>query len=354
MHGGDIYRNKVTLDYSVNINPLGIPENVKKACQDALEELTHYPDITAQAVKESLKAHFALRDEKILCGNGASELIMAACHAIRPKKALLMAPGFYGYIDALEAVGAKIHYYQLSETTDFLLTKDVITVIQEMKPEMMFITNPNNPTGQMVEKEELLEIIEICKRQNTVVVVDECFFEWTEKEQNQSLIKDVEEYDNLFILRAFTKSFAIPGVRLGYAICKDTDRFRKIEKQLPEWNLSVIAQRAAVAALEEVDYLEETRKVISKQRQYLLEELQALGFKVYPSRANYMLFFDKAYEKHVGEGKELYHALLEKQTLIRDCSDYYGLGKGYYRVAVKTHNENEILISQIKEILKHG
>ncbi len=351
MHGGDIYRNKVELDYSVNINPLGIPEGVRKACKDALLELEHYPDIKCEKVKQEIARHFQVSEDKVLCGNGASELIMAMCHGIHPKKALLLAPGFYGYIDALEAVGAKISYYQLEEAADFFVTEDILQAVKEVKPDMMFITNPNNPTGRTLTKERLCKVLKACKETGTILVVDECFFELTGLDRAESVINEIENYNNLIVLRAFTKSFAIPGVRLGYALCGDAALYELVAKNLPEWNLSVIAQRAAIAAMKETEFLEKSRELIKSQREYLQKELEQIGMKVYPSDTNYILFFDGKYKEHKTEDKELYQELLKKEILIRDCSDYYGLGDGFYRIAVKRPKENKTLIGQIKEIL---
>lgn len=341
MHGGDIYRNKVTLDYSVNTNPLGVCEEVKKALLSSMEEVEHYPDYYCEELKEALAEYHQLKPEQILCGNGASEIITAVCRYVQPKKVLLPVPGFSGYEKALKAVGAGICYVLSQADSEFAATETIIKAIREQKPDMLFLTNPNNPTGQLLSKKSVDKIVAACDKAQTFLVVDECFIELTMYRDESLLYRGIPK--NALVLRAFTKSYAIPGVRLGYAVVANKELRDGVEEQLSEWSVSIPAQKAGLVALQEEAYLERARLVIAQERERLRKELKELGLQVFPSSANYILIYDPA------EDDSLYRFLLRWGILIRDCSDYYGLSQGYYRIAVKMPEENDQLLSRIKE-----
>lgn len=341
MHGGDIYRNRIELDFSVNTSPMGVPERVMHALKDALSMIDKYPDIHCEELIKLLSEVHDIPEERIVCGNGASELIMAAVHAGKPKTALLIAPGFSGYEYALKAVQAEIFYYYLEEERGYEAGEEIVSVLYEKTPDIFFLTNPNNPTGRKLPADRIERIVKACQRTGTLLVIDECFMELTDDEDRDSFCKRLEQYKNAVILRAFTKSFCIPGVRLGYCLCSDAKLAKKVQEQLPEWNVSVLAQCAGAAALREKEDMKQVRDIIKKERKYLVSELTGLGVKVFPSDANYLLFYDD---------RNWYELLLKEKILIRDCSDYEGLGTGYYRIAVKRHEENLQLIGQMKKM----
>ena len=180
----------------------------------------------------------------------------------------------------------------------------------------------------------------MCKEKNIYVVLDECFIEFCEKEN--SIVQKLSTYRNLLIVRAFTKIYAIPGVRLGYLMCSDKELLQKIRGQLPEWNLSVFAEAAGIACLQQQEYLKKTVEYVAAERKFLTEKLQNLGLQVILSDANFILFYSE---------KPLYEKLLQKGILIRDCKNFQGLSEGYYRVAVKSRRENEILEKAIGECI---
>ncbi|QFJ55839.1 pyridoxal phosphate-dependent aminotransferase [Pseudobutyrivibrio xylanivorans] len=345
MHGGDIYRNSIVSDFSVNINPLGVPDEVQWVLTEAALHANKYPDIVHEALVGDTAALFDVSEQTIVYGNGASEIIMAICHAINPKRALLVAPCFSGYETCLKGVNpkCKLLYYHLSEENDFELHHDFVERIIVEKPELVFLTNPNNPNGKLIDKDLLDDIIETCDKTGAVLVVDECFLPLTGKDMQRSVIQDIQSHKSVIALRAFTKSFAIPGVRIGYAICSKEAMADQLKSHLPEWNLSIFAQMAGVECLKHHEYLEKSVKVVEEERYFLTHEMKKLGVKVYGSDANFLLFKCNNFE--------LKQQLLEYRILIRDCSDYEGLAKGFYRIAVKQHNENEGLISALSDVL---
>ncbi|MDE7133133.1 MAG: aminotransferase class I/II-fold pyridoxal phosphate-dependent enzyme, partial [Lachnospiraceae bacterium] len=216
IHGGDIYRNYVKSDFSVNINPLGIPEAVKEAICNAVAMCGRYPDPEAEALRRAVVAMLAVPEEYLLFGNGASELFMAIVHAIKPKKTVIPVPSFYGYEYAAGAVGGEIIYYEMRREDAFGLTQDFYSVLSK-DVELTFLANPNNPTGKLMSKEAVVKILEYCKDRGIYVVLDECFIEFCGRKT--SMISESARFDNLILVRAFTKIFSIPGVRLGYLVC---------------------------------------------------------------------------------------------------------------------------------------
>lgn len=341
MHGGDIYRNKVKMDFSVNINPLGMPERVKEALMEAAAACACYPDIRQEALKQAIHVMTGADKNRILCGNGASELFMAIVHGLKPKKIVIPVPSFFGYEKAAKAGGAEVLYYEMKVEEAFCLTDKVIDFLPE-DADILFLTNPNNPVGNRLSPELIEKILQHCMAKKIVVVLDESFIEFTQEWEQYSFLRRVDEFSNLIIVRAFTKIFAIPGVRLGYLVCDNLEIVKKIEEQLPEWNLSVFAQKAGIAAAKETEYRKKSVEVVRTEREYLTGKLQRSGVLVYPSEANYLLLYTEY---------PLAEELLKRGILIRDCSNYRGLSKGYYRIAIRQREENEELLAEIGEIV---
>jgi len=339
VHGGDVYRNEVRLDFSVNLNPLEMPAPAAEAIMAGLEEIHQYPDPQQQKLREGIASFEGLGTDHIICGNGASELIMAAVHAVKPKKALVTAPCYAGYAAALMAEDAVTEEYPLREENDFALDEGVLERITD-DTDIVFIADPNNPNGKLISPKLKKEIAGKCAEHGAVLVIDECFLpltgEWEER-------KDIS--DKALHLRAFTKTFAIPGIRLGYMASRDLELLESIRKHLPEWNVSRIAERtgeAAAKVIAETDYIERSVRMIREERAYLAGELAACGIRVYPGEANYLL---------IRSAPDLYDRLLAKGILIRRCANFSGLDETYFRIAVRRREENEALIKAIGEVL---
>lgn len=347
MHGGDIYRNTVQYDFSVNVNPLGIPSKVREALRSAIEHAEEYPDLEHEALCSKLAEHYELPPKWFVLGNGASELIAALPRALRPQRAMYPLPSYWGYRVALEngAPKCNILWIPLREDQNFHIPQDIPCRISRFKPDLLILTNPGNPTGQLIPRKTVLEIAEACKQNECTLLLDECFMALTGQEKGCSMMTSqiLSEYPNLVVLRAFTKTYAIPGVRLGYAVCSDETLCRKLQKQLPEWNLSVFAERAGIACLQSGDYLEESIRLIQRERKFLGEELTQLGCKVYPSDANYILFRT--------ESENLAEKLLAQGILVRTFGKEEGLDASFYRIAVLDRERNQILLDRISQML---
>lgn len=348
MHGGNIYGNEIEYDFSVNLNPLGPPESVRDALAAALNHVEEYPDPEYRELRRGLANYWQLAEEQIVPGNGASELIPGIIRTLSPKTCMVTAPCYSGYETALNAAApsCRIHRIPLRAENDFTLPENICQEIARVKPNLLILTNPNNPNGKRISANRLREIADACRPAGTVLLVDECFLALSGGNEDSLIHCIRSEALPAVVLRAFTKTFAIPGVRLGYAVCSGFPAAR-IRRELPEWNLSVFAQYAGRAALEAAaggtsGYLAASVEMIAREREFLSEELEKLEFRVFPSDANYVLFQSR--------DRELHQKLLDKGILIRDCRDYHGLTAGFYRTAVRTRRENTALLRCLRNI----
>lgn len=337
-HGGNIDRDEIALDYSVNMNPLGVPEAVKTALHRAVDGCMQYPDFEQEDLKKAI-AEYEQRDSlEILCGNGSSELFVAIAHAVRPGKTVIPVPSFYGYEYAANTVETEILYYQMKAEDNFALDQGILSVLTQ-EVDLLYLANPNNPTGQVLPCAFLKRILQHCKRNNICVVLDECFLPFCRQEEEFQRFFACNSFSNLIRVRAFTKTFSIPGVRLGYLICGNRRLRQEIAGQLPEWNLSVFAQKAGVAAVAEKEHIKKGRRIVEQERVWMEEKLCEMGFQVYKSESVFILFFTK---------EELAEKMRRQGILIRDCSNFRGLSEGYYRIAVKTRKENQRLLEALQ------
>jgi len=338
IHGGDIYRNEVELDFSININPLGMPDRVRQALLAAVDTCTRYPDIEVQKLTEAVSNMLGIPKNFILFGNGASELFQAVVHTLKPQKIWIPVPSFYGYEHVAGSSECEVCYFFTKEEQDFSPDEKVVNVIPP-DTDLIFLANPNNPTGTLLSREVLVRILDYCKEQNIYVVLDECFIEFCEGAD--SMLSKIKQYENLMIVRAFTKIFAIPGVRLGYLISSNEELLQKTKLHLPEWNISTFAEAAGTACAGEQEFIEQTRIFVAAEREFLINGLSEMGLTVYPGSANFLMLKTEL---------PLYEELLKQKILIRDCSNYKGLANGFYRIAVKKREENEKLLEKIGEI----
>ena len=400
VHGGDIYQSPVKLDFSVNLNPLGTPQRVIDAMKDAVTHASVYPDPYCRGLVEAISRTHQIPASYILCGNGAAELIYTYCAALHPHSAVMPAPTFSEYETALKMLftvpagnsmidpscnsvlnspgnlvlnpsgnsaldlpgtfartgsadacrsessasgisPVKISYYYLQEKNGFQLEDGFLTVIRDQRPDVIFLCNPNNPDGRTIPAALLKEILELCRKQSIRLFLDECFLDLSD--HGMSMIEYLGNYPELFLLRAFTKNYALAGVRLGYGLCSDAQLLHRMSTLVQPWNVSVIAQAAGIAALEETGYLDRARALIRMEKEWLLRQLEQLGCRVFPSEANYLLF----------QGPTGLDLMLRRQGIaIRDCSNYKGLDTGWYRIAVRNHEDNQQLIRSLEKISK--
>lgn len=336
-HGGDIYAGKVLLDFSANTNPFGTPQAVQEAIIEALPQLHRYPDPYCRKLVAAIAEHETVPKNYILCGNGAADLIYAYARAVHPQKAAMLAPTFSEY--ALGLSDCKIFYYFLQESKDFALDAGILDFLRREKPEVLFLCDPNNPTGQLAAPALMEAILECCHDLGIRLFLDECFLDLTKNGVSRK--NYLARYPELFLLKAFTKSYGMAGVRLGYGLSADTALLEAMSRSQQPWNISSLAQAAGIAALKQQEFLQKTIETVEKERIFLSASLTRLGFRVIPSDTNYILF-----QAPIG----LADALREKGILIRNCDNYPGLCPGWYRIAVRLPEENQALIRAMEEV----
>ena len=355
-HGGDIYgEDDIRLDFSANTNPMGTPSEVIRQASLSLWHADRYPDPYARELTAAISAYHGVPEDYILIGAGAAEMIYSFAATSRFASALMAAPTFSEYEIALRRNGTRVLHWDMKEETDFTLTRDIFSAIEVNRPNAVFICNPNNPTGKLADSELMNEILDFTRERDIKLFVDECFVELAgarlgvsgEADESApagavSLVPELKDNPHLFILRAFTKNYGMAGLRLGYVLTSDSDLLYKMAKGVQPWNVSTPAQAAGVQALKETEFLKESVKLIRKEKAYLSEGLTKLGLKVINSDVNFLLF----------KGPEdLADRMREEGILIRNCDNYHGLGPGWFRVAVKLHDENEELLRTMARVL---
>lgn len=339
VHGGNLFAHPVRYDFSANLNPLGMPEGVRRAVIENAWLWEHYPDPDCTALVQKLAAYEGIPATHIVCGNGADDLIYRITAALRPETAFLCAPSFGEYRKALEEQDCEVRLYYLREEDGFSLTEGYQEALTP-DMQMAILCTPNNPTGRCISKRQLAEIIALCQWYGTTLLIDGCFLDFTEDGRMlNSLLRE-----HVILLKAFTKTYAMPGLRLGYALFGDADLAARVKQTGQFWSVSAPAQAAGIAALEEQAYFTKTKALIRTERQFLTEALTKTGVKVYPSDANFLLFRSVP---------GLAEQLLRENILIRSCESFEGLDERFYRIAVRTHARNEVLMDALRRCL-HG
>ncbi|MCR5774252.1 MAG: aminotransferase class I/II-fold pyridoxal phosphate-dependent enzyme [Lachnospiraceae bacterium] len=326
IHGGEIYGKDIELDLSVNLNPLGPPECVMTAVERAGDKLINYPEYDSLSLRRKAAGCYGVKPGEIVCGNGASELIAALGRLFRGGKVLIPVPCFTGYERGFKE--SRIIYHELRMKDRFGITEEIIKMVHGSKPEAVILGNPTNPSGVTAERDLLIELIITAGKTGTVVIVDESFIELCDKGEGASLVDVIKYYDNLIVLRSVTKAYAVPGLRLGFAICSNDAIRKRLASELPEWNVSVFAGEAGKAIFKDPDrvrYLERAGDVIKDCRKRLRMNLETAGIESVPGECCYLLLHtDRKLKEEMGERK----------ILIRQCGDMRGLGKNWYRIAV--------------------
>ena len=339
-HGGDIYTNaEICLDFSINVNPLGMPESAKQALFAATDAMERYPDPQCRALRRALAEKHGVAPDMILCGNGAADMIFRVCACLKPKKALTLAPTFSEYERPVKLFGGEMAEYHLKEADGFALTD---AILEALAPdvELFVLCNPNNPTGRLAPFDLLRRIVAACAKNGTYLMVDECFLAFTD---GPSMISLLKEFPNLLILNAFTKLYALAGLRLGYLLCADAALLSRVAVFGAQWSVSVAAQAAGIGALEEPAWEERTRSLIKVERAYMRESLAALGLTIFPADANFLLITSPV---------PLYEPLKKRGFLVRNCANFTGLDERFIRIGLKMREQNEALLRAIEEVLR--
>lgn len=350
-HGGNIYQVKrncetVVADFSANINPLGLNTAIKQAIIDSVDKIIHYPDPEAHDLRSAIAEYYGVKPKYLALGNGAAELIYLYTQVCKKKRVLLLVPCFSEYQRASLAANLEIEFLYLQEQENFNIDYQKVA---EKIPEngIIFLANPNNPTGNLLNLVKLEELLILAEQKHSDILVDESFIDFVATEQ-YSCSDLVNKYPNLAIIHSLTKIFALPGLRLGFGLF-NPKIVEQIDKAKDVWNVNSLAQRAGVVALQQEEYVIETREQVAQLRTEFFHALQKFKMlKVYPSTVNFLLIQLVDWL----DAGEFVAKMRKKGIMIRDCSNYPGLNSKFVRIAVRTAIENRLFLDKLQELLQ--
>ncbi|MCX8131201.1 MAG: threonine-phosphate decarboxylase CobD [Clostridia bacterium] len=358
-HGGDIYKasrvygydvNDI-LDYSANINPFGIPDGLREKIISAVDCLVNYPDPDCTRLREAASLYLAIPEESIVFGNGASEIIFLLFEELAPKKVIIPAPTFSEYAKAASRIGAEVCHFKLREEAGFGLDVDELINRMTDETDAVVICNPNNPTSALVSREALKRLIEHAYKKGIKIIIDEAFIELTDDPGANTIIDYTKEYDNLFVVRAFTKIFAIPGLRLGYGV-GNRETVGRLWERKPAWSVNSLACCVGEYLGESGEYLKKTAKWISEEKLWFYEELTKIqGIRVFKPETNFILI--KLADLDISSWK-LRELCAQRGVLVRDASNFTFLNDRFIRVAIKDRQSNTKFLKIFKELLEGG
>jgi threonine-phosphate decarboxylase len=350
-HGGNIYQaarqfgideGKI-IDFSSNVNPLGPSSLAMRAAKRSLSVIGRYPDPEMTDLRRAIARYFGIKSEQIMCGNGSIDLIHLIPRVFRPKNVLVLAPTFPEYAFAAVNAGSNVVTLSLKERDGFRV--DPVEMAFALKGvDLAFLCNPNNPTGQLIPKAEMLEIARYALQLGVRLVVDEAFMDFIGSE---SIVKEAVQTSNVICLRTFTKFFGMPGLRIGYAVSDEATIAALRDGQEP-WTVSIPAEQAAMAALNDWGHSKKTLRLTEKERDRLIAALRLLpGVETFAGgAANFILIKCISADTYA-----LRHKLGSRGMLVRDCSSFPGLDDRYIRISVRKRRENNRLIKALRELL---
>jgi threonine-phosphate decarboxylase len=301
-----------------------------------------YPDSDTKRLRKRLGQYHGIDPETILCGNGSTELIHLIAKAFQPQKVLMLSPTFSEYERACGIHGeTEVIHYGLSTENNFDLNPDTfIEAIKGKSPGMAFLCNPNNPTGRLLEKQAMKKIANAAKEYGCLLIVDEAYIDFS---PGDSMVEEVSANPYLFVLKSMSHYYALAGIRLGYGIfpLHCIERLNGVKEP---WMVNSLAQKSAAAALKDIAYRKESTALMHSEKAFLEKNLRKLGIHFFPSEVNFYLV-------KTALAPEIYQRLRSKGILVRECSDFQGLGTSYLRIAVKSHRENAVLIRELTKIM---
>ena len=372
IHGGNIFQfaheQRIepyeVIDFSANINPLGPSQRGLSALEAQLRYISHYPDATNDDVLNAIADIYGMNKNQIVVGNGAAELLYAICRLPGYTGAFVPAPGFSEYKEALEASRIPVRdiYYRPREDDNgkpyfeipYLALE---TFAAELKGQdgriIVFLGNPNNPDGTLLDKHHIRTVASMLKEANSLLVIDESFIDFvgnhTLQDNEYSMRSLVNDFDNIIVVHSFTKFYAVPGLRIGAAF-SNSQIIDKLNKFIPTWSVNTLAQAYTESALNDVEYVKRTKQVLREEQHYMYNALDAIaGITVYPPSANFILFH---IEQDGVTADSINEALKKHKMIVRNCDSYIGLNSQWVRIAIKDHDNNVRLVDALTDILK--
>ncbi|MBK1809400.1 aminotransferase class I/II-fold pyridoxal phosphate-dependent enzyme [Clostridium sp. YIM B02505] len=350
-HGGNIYEhNESVIDFSSNINPLGVPQCFKHALFESIRDFSVYPDREYMKLRQNVARYIGnISVDNIIPGNGAVDIIYRALEAMEYSNLYISRPTFSEYKRAGEK--AKMEVQEIDIYKPEYEGVNLESLIESIKEQsVVLLCNPNNPTGTLIEKSEFLELLKNLQKTKSFLIIDEAFIEFAPKFKDASMVEYIRQYDNLLIIRAATKFFGMPGIRLGYGITSNVELIKSIERNMEPWSVNTAAEIAASCIFDDKEYINATLDWIQSERSYLYEKLIEInGLKVYKSNSNFL--FLKLLDEKI-DAYELQKKLFEYNILIRLPKGFNGVSRYNFRIAIKDRINNDVLISSLKDILE--
>lgn len=351
-HGGDIFGAaqrlgvplSAIMDFSASINPLGLSPGARHRLKKELGLVCHYPDERKADLRNLVASRENVDPESILFGNGATQLLHLIPHYLKPRKALLAQPAFSEYAAALRRSGCRIREYHLNSRRGFQIDlAEFLRSLRDEAPDLLILANPNNPTGAVIPPETLCAIGDLCLRRRIHFIADESFIDFTSQ---PSLARRGSQQRYLLVLRSFTKFFALPGLRIGYLVAHPS-MVKELSYQQEPWSVNTLAAVAAAESIADSAFREKSCSLIARERAYLSAGISKLGWLApYPSEANFLLV---RIQHQAIRANHLLRELEAMRILIRDCTDFRGLGQKYIRVAIRSRKENRCLLEALRQ-----
>lgn len=348
IHGGDIYRYAVELiDFSSNINPLGVPPVVEELLKKDLAYLARYPDLEYRVLRQKFADLHRLDWQQVIVGNGAVEIIYLMANLFKGRKVLLPQPTFGEYQKAVEQVNGQVELVFRKKENDFALP---LAEIEEKLPNVagIILCNPNNPTGNLVAYDQLVELVEKTRCLNKYLIIDEAFIDFVSDPEKSTGLQWLDQHPKMLIIRALTKFFAIPGLRFGYGL-GGRELISHLKAQQIPWSVNSLAAQVAERVITESDYIQRSREWIRREQAFLVDQLEKISqIQVWPTEANFIL---SSLTSAALTAKDLQAKLISYGILIRDASSFFGLAESYFRVAIKDRASNQKLVAALKDCL---
>lgn len=338
-----------TVLYNANINPLGVPDSVKKALGENLDSVIRYPADYYAELKNTIAGYAGCKPEHIMLGGGSSDLLRMFISLIAPKKAMLLSPCPPDYERVLTLLGCEVDYYKLKEEDDYRL--DLVDFVGQLDSsyDMIIIGNPNNPTSQIIDREDMDTLSEICNTFEAFLIIDEMYIEFCEDYKELTSVPLTENYDNIAILRNVSKFFAVPGLRLAYAIMNNPSKMSNLVRLVSPNNISTLTAIACIPMFKDIEYIEASRSQIYTERNLIFSAMSTnKNIKLFKPYANFMLA--KLLKEDVTAGAVAEHCNL-KGIVIRNCEDIKGLDNSFIRFCFMNPNQNDLLVNSILEML---
>ncbi|MDD3570243.1 MAG: histidinol-phosphate transaminase [Lachnospiraceae bacterium] len=357
-HGGDLdaierkYKipKSQIIDFSGNINPLGFPQSVKNILAENLDIVSSYPDKNYTALRQSIARYTSAKAENIVVGNGSTELISTFIKSVNAKKSIILGPAYSEYEHELTVTGSDFKYFPLGEESNFVADIDKLLTVLTKDIDLFVVCNPNNPTGTAITTSQMDVILDHCKKNNTSVMVDETYIEFSDNLDEICSIPLTNKFDNLFVIRGVSKFFAAPGIRLGYGITSSSAFHTLLKKYQDPWSVNILASFAGEHLFSDKEFMETTQKLISNERKIALEEFKTWkNIKAYESSSNFILL--KLLTNKITSA-EIFEKLIVKKILIRDASSFAFLDNTYLRFCILMPKQNAFIIQQLKKLVE--